>query len=119
MKLSLKLTPRFPPREPRVAVTIEASLLLPGDEVVHVAIRNISSEGFMAEAPVAIPCGSRIGVTLPGCGIVPARVRWSGEGEIGARFHRPLDLERLEQVAAAAAEAGQPLFRSRLVQGPL
>lgn len=117
MKLSLKLTPRFPPREPRVAVTIEASLLLPGDEVVPIAIRNISAEGFMAETPVVVSCEGWVGVSLPGCGIVPARVRWSAEGELGAQFRRPLDLERLG--VAAADGSDKPLFRSRLVQGPL
>lgn len=114
MKLSLKLIPRFPPREPRVAVKIEATLLLPGDEVVPIAIRNISAEGFMAETPVDIVAAGWVGVALPGCGIVPARLRWSENGEIGAQFRRPLDLERLGLVAP-----DQPLFRSRVVQGPL
>ena len=114
MKLSLKLTPRFPPREPRMSVTIEAALLLPGDEVVPIAIRNISAEGFMAETPITIVAEGWIGVALPGCGIVPARLRWSEDGEIGAQFRRPLDLERL-----GVATADQSLFKSRLVQGPL
>ena len=117
MKLSLKLTPRFPPREPRMAVTIEATLLLPGDETVPIAIRNISAEGFMAETPDSIDCDGWIGVSLPGCGIVPARIRWSGEGEIGAQFRRPLDLERLGVDAAGPGD--RPLFRSRIGQGPL
>lgn len=117
MKLSLKLTPRFPPREPRVAVTIEATLLLPGDEVVPIAIRNISADGFMAETPREIACDGWVGVSLPGCGIVPARIRWSADGELGAQFRRPLDLERLG--VASTDGADQALFRSRVVQGPL
>jgi len=115
MKLSLKINPRFPPREPRMSVSIEASLLLPGDAVVPIAVRNISAEGFMAETPIAVACEGWVGVSLPGCGIVPARIRWSVEGELGGQFRRPLDLERLGVPSAD----DKPLFQSRVVQGPL
>jgi hypothetical protein len=115
MKLSLKVPARFAPRKPRAAVAIEAVLLLPDDRVVTIAIRNISADGFMCETPEPIPVDAAIGVALPGCGIVPARVRWCGEGEIGAQFRRPLDLDRLQQATAAPDRA---LFATRILEGP-
>lgn len=114
MKLSLKLPARFAPRKPRVSVAIEATLLLPNDAAVPIVIKNISPDGFMGEVAIDLACDARIGVALAGCGIVPARVRWSDDGEIGAQFNRPLDLDRLEQAAPT-----QALFQSRVVRGPL
>lgn len=111
MKLSLKLPARFPARKPRVAVEIEATLLLPDDGVAPISIKNISAEGFMGETPAEIAEDAWIGVALPGCGIVPARVRWNTAGELGAQFRSPLDLERLQQ-------EDRTLFRSRVLQGP-
>lgn len=118
MKLSLKLPVRFPPRKPRASVQIEASLLLPDDEVAPISIRNISADGFMGETHVEIQVDAWVGVALPGCGIVPARVRWNDAGEMGAQFRWPLDLERLQQDPFAQASE-RTLFQSRILQGPL
>lgn len=117
MKLSLKLPVRFSPRKPRTAVAIDATLLLPDDVAVPISIRNISTDGFMGTTVAELAADTLIGVALPGCGIVPARVRWNGDGEIGAQFRRPLDLERLQQACADTA-SGQPLFQARLREGP-
>jgi hypothetical protein len=117
MKLSLKLPARFAPRKPRAAIAIEATLLLPDDEVAPISIKNISADGFMGETGAEVAADAWIGVALPGCGIVPARVRWTVDSELGAQFRRPLDLDRLRPDASADAE-GQRLFQSRIVQGP-
>ena len=50
----------------------------------------------MAESVAPLECGTWFGVAIPGCGIVRAQVRWSEADVIGARFDRPLDIERLE-----------------------
>jgi hypothetical protein len=118
MKLSLKIPARFPAREPRASVDIQATLLLPDDGVAPVAIRNISAEGFMGETPIALGVGDAIGVALPGCGIVRASVRWARHGEIGAQFRGLLDLDRLQH-GAPDDDSVRTLFESRLVQGPL
>lgn len=118
MKLSLKLPARFAPRKPRSSVLIEATLLLPDDDAVPIAIKNISAQGFMGETRAEVEPEALIGVALSDYGIVPARVRWSSDGELGAEFRRPLDLERLEQYAQART-GERKLFRSRIVQGPL
>lgn len=117
MKLSLKLPARFAPRNPRAAVAIEATLLLPDDGVAPISIKNISAEGFMGETHAEIQADAWIGVALPGCGIVPALVRWNEAGELGARFRRPLDLERLQSPSTESGD--RRLFQSRLLQGPL
>jgi hypothetical protein len=118
MKLSLKIPARFPAREPRAAVDIQATLLLPDDGVAPVAIRNISADGFMGETAIALRAGDTIGVALPGCGIVPACVRWASAGEIGAQFRGLLNLESLQR-GAPESEGVRTLFESRIVQGPL
>ena len=117
MKLSLKLPVRFPPRKPRVAIEIEATLLLPDDGVAPISIKNISVDGFMGETQAEVHAGARVGVALPGCGIVPARVRWNAAGEMGAQFRSPLDLERLQQTASGGFD-DRALFEARVVQGP-
>jgi hypothetical protein len=117
MKLSLKLPARFAPRKPRAAVEIEATLLLPSDDAVPISIKNISADGFMGETHCGIAADAWIGVALPGCGIVPARVRWSTTGEIGAQFRKPLDLDRLQQGPSTEPE-GRKLFWSRILHGP-
>lgn len=118
MKLSLKLPARFAPRKPRVAVAIEATLLLPDDNAVTVLIKNISADGFMGETDAQVPADAWIGVALPGSGIVPALVRWNDAGEIGAQFRRPLELERLRSCSPASVDE-RKLFQSRILQGPL
>lgn len=95
MALLLKRAPRFPPREPRAAVDVYSLLLLPDDRVVTVAIRNISAWGFMASGPVDLQPDTWLGVTIPGCGIVRAQIRWSEAGAFGAQFERAIDVERL------------------------
>lgn len=93
--LSLKIPARYPPRNPRLAVSIEAALYLRGDEAATMSIRNISAEGAMGWCEAAVEPGEWVGVEIPGVGVIPANVRWCERGEIGLRFRRPLDLERL------------------------
>jgi hypothetical protein len=117
MKLALKLPARFNPRKPRAAVVIEATLLLPNDCATPISIMNISTDGFMGETEAEVSAGARIGVALPGCGIVPARVCWNTAGELGAQFSNRLDLDRLHEHSLDDDE--KSLFPSRILQGPL
>jgi hypothetical protein len=118
MKLSLKLPARFAPRKPRAAIEIASSLLLPDDCVMPVVIKNISPDGFMALCASAMAADTWVGVAIPGRGILPAVIRWSNaDGEFGAQFRRPLDLERVLQETSAEAD-GRALFSVRILQGP-
>jgi hypothetical protein len=92
--LSLKIPARYPPRNPRTAVTIEAALFLNGDSSARLVVRNLSREGLMGCTDADLEPGTWIGIELPGIGVVPANVRWCERGEAGLRFRRPLDPER-------------------------
>jgi hypothetical protein len=94
--LNLKRTPRFAPRKPRLAASITTAALLPDDREIRVAIRNISSEGFMAESDSPLEPGCRFGIDVPGRGIVRGEVRWSDGDAFGARFDRPLVLKEVD-----------------------
>lgn len=97
--LSLKIPVRYPPRQPRLAVAIDATLYLAGDEAATVWIRNISAEGAMGSCDAVVETGQWVGVDIPGVGVIPANVRWCEHGEIGLQFRRPLDLERVAGIA--------------------
>lgn len=116
MKLALKIPARFSPRHPRMAVSIESTVLLPDDSSLPVTIQNISEDGFMAQGTDGLCPETRLGIAIPGCGILQARLCWSKDGEIGCQFRRPLDLERLQ---SRSAHAAKELFRPRIIQGPL
>src|SRR3954464_12281779 len=94
--LNLKRRPRFSPRRPRLAAFITTAALLPDDREIRVAIRNISSEGFMAETDAPLEPGCRFGVDIPGRGIVRVEVRWRDGEAFGARFDRPLKLKQVD-----------------------
>jgi hypothetical protein len=94
--LNLKRTPRFAPRKPRLSAFITTAALLPDDREIRVAIRNISSEGFMAETDAPIEAGCRFGIDIPGRGIVRGEVRWCDGEAFGARFDRPLPLKEVD-----------------------
>ncbi len=118
MKLSLKTPVRFRPRNPRAAVLIEGTLLLPNDSVAGVAVKNISTAGFMGETTAMVAVGAKNGIALAGCGILPAVVRWNEAGEIGAQFLASFNLDQIRLATDQDVEA-QALFHSRIVSGPL
>jgi hypothetical protein len=105
MGLSLRRLARFAPREPRSAVEIETSLLLPHDEVAPITIRNLSRRGFMGETQACPKPDTWLGVSLPGGGIMRALVRWSQAGEVGCQFRAPLDVERIRQTLSKTGQS--------------
>lgn len=93
--LSLKRPPRYGPRKPRMAAFITTAILLPDDREIHVSVRNISPDGFMAVSTQALAEGTCFGIEMPGRGIVRAEVRWTEGGAFGARFVLPLELQEI------------------------
>ena len=87
MPLGLKATPRFLPRDPRIASRLPTMLLMPDDREIHVHVRNMSPGGFMAETSAAIAEGISFGIEIPGRGIVRAQVCWTDGDAFGASFH--------------------------------
>ena len=70
--------------------------MLYDDRLVSITIRNLSADGFMGETDAELTMDTWLGVTLPGCGIVQARVRWCEAGELGCQFRNPLKPEQLD-----------------------
>ena len=95
MALSLKRNPKFPPRPPRYATGLESSLFLPDNREVAAYIRNLSEDGVMAEICGEVVPDTDLGVSIPDYGIVRARVRWSHQGWMGARFLQPINIDSI------------------------
>lgn len=86
---------RFEARQPRLAVQVTGSLLLPDDREITVRIENLSPRGLMGKCSTNLPVDTWLGVDFPGFGIVRACIRWSEKGEFGCRFRAPIDVNRL------------------------
>jgi len=80
-----------------MGVKLGTSIVLANDRVVPVTIENLSANGFMAKCAATLVENTWVGVEVPGCGIVRARVRWNEEGELGCQFRKPIDIDRLRE----------------------
>lgn len=76
----------------RDSLFVKAVLRFPvsGDER-EVRVRNISSGGLMAEAPLRTPRGDPIEVHLRNIGWVSGKVAWVAESRFGIAFDYPID----------------------------
>jgi PilZ domain len=66
---------------------------------VRVRIRDVSTEGFMAECHEPIRIGSYVSLDVPGIGAVNAQVRWQLGDKIGGQFVDPISLARCDWTA--------------------
>lgn len=101
MAFALSIKPKFRPREPRKSVRLGTQILLADDREVTIMVTNISRAGFTARFDEALEAGTCLGISLPGCGIRRAEVRWSEEREFGARFESELTEAQLSAISAA------------------
>ncbi len=81
-------------RSERINVDETARLRPNSWSSLEVRVVDLSEAGFRAECEATILCGSAVWVDLPGLGEVEAQVTWRRNGEIGAKFVVPIDLER-------------------------
>lgn len=58
-----------------------------------VRVLDLSPSGIRARCQIVLSVGKVVSLAIPGVGMVPARVMWAAEGEFGARFLRPIDLD--------------------------
>ena len=73
----------------------EPARLHPNDwSSLEVRILDFSDSGFRAECEAAIMSGGCIRLEVDGIGPVDAQVIWRADGQIGAKFLRPIDLSR-------------------------
>ena len=84
-----------------MAVKLGTSIVLGNDRVVPVTIENLSANGFMAKCSTALTENTWVGVQVPGCGIVRARVRWNEDGELGCQFRKSIDVARIGEGAVS------------------
>ena len=81
-------------RAERRAVEESARLRPNGWSSLEVEMIDVSEEGFRARCEARVPPGSGVTLDVAGIGPVDAQVEWQRDGEIGARFVAPIDLDR-------------------------
>jgi len=87
-------------RSPRTRVSGTAALRHQNDFAVEVKIRDVSTEGFMAECPDPVRIGSYVAIEVAGIGPVKAQVRWQLGDRMGGQFVDPISLSECEWAAS-------------------
>jgi hypothetical protein len=79
----------------RNSLLVKAVLRFPNTkEEGEVRVRNISSGGLMAEAPLRAPRGEPVEIKLRNIGWVSGKVAWVAESRFGIAFDYPIDPKR-------------------------
>jgi hypothetical protein len=92
-------------REPRRMVTItNARFRTPGATSDSVTVDDLSTKGFRVRWQYRVEPGTRVWITLPKLGILPAIVRWNREFELGCQFESPLHPSVFAHLLAAVGE---------------
>jgi len=98
----------LPPTEGRSAVrrivNLAAHLRDPGATLVDAEVRDLSTDGFMAEAGLALEPGAIVWLKLPGLEPQSSRVAWAEDGKIGCQFSTPLHPLTLEMLVKASSK---------------
>jgi hypothetical protein len=92
-------------RADRRIVNLAASLREPGAEVVDAEVRNLSTDGFMAECGMALEEGQYLFLKLPGIEALACKVAWVDGGKAGFEFTSPLHQATLDQLTAVHRKA--------------
>ena len=80
----------------------ESARLAPNDwSSVEIRVTDISRFGFQAECDVRLLKSGIVSLDIPGIGAVSAQVRWQADGQFGAQFLQPIDLQRCGWTGAA------------------
>lgn len=77
---------------------------------IEVALRDISSTGFLIESAAPLAIGCTLTVDLPGAGTSSANIVWSSGQLFGGQFERELSGEELRAIVAASSVVW-PRFR--------
>ena len=91
----------------RVELDLDALLTFPSGRSIKVRLKNLSSNGVMAEAPEWLEPGARVHLVLPAIGNVEAEVVWQMAGRFGACFIIPLSPAQLFTAGIAGRERGR------------
>ncbi|WP_420607224.1 PilZ domain-containing protein [Novosphingopyxis sp.] len=97
----------------RDSLFLQAVIRIPGKcDETSVRIRNLSSGGLMAEAPVEVERGDIVHIDLRNVGDVTGKVAWKAEGRFGIAFDRPIDPKQVRQPVGSKDE--RPNFLKKL-----
>jgi hypothetical protein len=98
----------------RDSLFVLAELRLDGSDASHkVKVRNLSSGGLMADAPLKVQRGQLISIELRNIGWVEGSVAWVQDSRFGIAFREEID----PKVARAPITAGEST--SRYVRPPI
>lgn len=85
----------------RDSLFLSADLTLSeGGEPVRVKVRNLSDGGMMAEAPLHVERGMRLGIELRNIGQVKGSVAWTQDNRFGIVFDREIDSKKVREPVA-------------------
>lgn len=117
MSLKAHLDPTAPGasqrRQPRRALQLETSGVLPSGLEANVTIHNISAAGLLLETEVPLAEGEAFTIELPEIGRVEAQIVWVSDRLYGCAFERALGQATL---AATQLRAAAPLGRASPAQ---
>lgn len=82
----------------RRIVNLAARLREPGATIVDAEVRDLSTNGFMAETSLVLEPGATVWLKLPGLEPQNSRVAWTEDGKIGCEFSNPLHPLTLEML---------------------
>lgn len=88
-QLAILPTPEGRTAERRI-VNLAARLREPGASIFDAEVQNLSTDGFMANVPVALEPGTTVWLRLPGLEPQNSRVVWCEEGRAGFQFANPV-----------------------------
>jgi hypothetical protein len=78
----------------RDSMLLKGTIKAAGDyarDTQPIRIRNLSSTGLMAVAPVAYDEGAIVEIELRGVGLVQGEIVWVRGEQMGVTFHAPID----------------------------
>jgi hypothetical protein len=82
----------------RRIVNLAARLREPGATIADAEVRDLSTDGFMAETGLALQPGAIVWLKLPGLEPQNSRVAWAEDGRVGCQFATPLHPLTLEML---------------------
>ena len=86
----------------RRIVNLAARLREPGATIDDAEVKDLSTDGFMAETTLAVEMGATIWLKLPGLEPQNSRVVWAADGKIGCQFSTPLHPLTLEMLVKSS-----------------
>jgi hypothetical protein len=81
-------------RAERLAVDAAARLRPNSWSSLEITMVDLSSLGFRARCDARVQPGGCVSLDVPGIGPVEAQVEWQRRDQFGARFLRPIELDR-------------------------